>query len=198
MLDNVEEGARQTRAMLQRFHEVRQRLGSDDSVELLAEMGRLQEQLDYRDAWDIDSQIEQAMDPLRAHRWTRTCVRSPAANGAGLPCAESCSGSPTCFCSTSRPITWTPSASGGWSSILKRYSAPWSRSPTIGASSTTWPTGSLSWTAADVPVRRQLLDLPGDQAARLRVEGQKEQNAKKRLCTVATGAGVVKVKHGEG
>ena len=32
---------------------------------LLEEMGRLQEQLDHRNAWDLDSQLEQAMDALR-------------------------------------------------------------------------------------------------------------------------------------
>jgi ATP-binding cassette ChvD family protein len=35
------------------------------SDELLDEMGRLQEQLDHRNAWDLDSQLEQAMDALR-------------------------------------------------------------------------------------------------------------------------------------
>jgi ATP-binding cassette ChvD family protein len=40
-------------------------MATDYSDELLAEMGRLQEQLDHRDAWDLDSQVEQAMDALR-------------------------------------------------------------------------------------------------------------------------------------
>jgi len=40
-------------------------MATDYSDELLEEMGRLQEQLDHRDAWDLDSQLEQAMDALR-------------------------------------------------------------------------------------------------------------------------------------
>jgi ATP-binding cassette ChvD family protein len=36
-----------------------------DYDKLLAEMGELQEQLDHRNAWEIDSQLEQAMDALR-------------------------------------------------------------------------------------------------------------------------------------
>ena len=36
-----------------------------DYDKLLAEMGTLQEQLDHRNAWDLDSQLEQAMDALR-------------------------------------------------------------------------------------------------------------------------------------
>jgi ATPase subunit of ABC transporter with duplicated ATPase domains len=37
----------------------------DYSEDLLEEMGRLQEQLDRRDAWDLDSRVERAMDALR-------------------------------------------------------------------------------------------------------------------------------------
>ena len=40
-------------------------MATDYSDELLDEMGKLQEQLDHRDAWDLDSQLEQAMDALR-------------------------------------------------------------------------------------------------------------------------------------
>src|SRR5438034_1221390 len=40
-------------------------MATDYSDELLAEMGRLQEQLDHRGGWDLDSQLEQAMDALR-------------------------------------------------------------------------------------------------------------------------------------
>ena len=36
-----------------------------DSDELMEEMGKLQEDLDHADAWDLDSQLEQAMDALR-------------------------------------------------------------------------------------------------------------------------------------
>jgi ATP-binding cassette ChvD family protein len=35
------------------------------SGELLEELGQLQEQLDHKNAWDLDSQLEQAMDALR-------------------------------------------------------------------------------------------------------------------------------------
>ena len=41
------------------------RMAAGYSDELLDEMGRLQEQLDHRDAWDLDSRIAQAMDALR-------------------------------------------------------------------------------------------------------------------------------------
>ncbi|HEY8112288.1 MAG TPA: energy-dependent translational throttle protein EttA [Actinomycetes bacterium] len=65
VLGNVEEGVAETKAMLDRFSEVAEKLATDYSDELLAEMGRLQEQLDHRSAWDLESQLEQAMDALR-------------------------------------------------------------------------------------------------------------------------------------
>ena len=40
-------------------------MATDYSDELLEQMGKLQEQLDHKDAWDLDSQLEQAMDALR-------------------------------------------------------------------------------------------------------------------------------------
>ena len=65
VIGNVEEGVAETKAMLDRFNEIAEQMATDYSDELLAEMGRLQEQLDHRNAWDLDSQLEQAMDALR-------------------------------------------------------------------------------------------------------------------------------------
>jgi ATP-binding cassette ChvD family protein len=65
VLGNVEEGVANTKEMLDRYNEVAEKLATDYSDELLEEMGRLQEQLDHREAWDLDSQLEQAMDALR-------------------------------------------------------------------------------------------------------------------------------------
>jgi ATP-binding cassette ChvD family protein len=65
VLGNVEEGVAETKALLDRYNEIAEKLAADYSDELLEEMGHLQEQLDHRDAWDLDSQLEQAMDALR-------------------------------------------------------------------------------------------------------------------------------------
>src|ERR1700723_2918989 len=51
--------------MLDKYNEIAEKMAVDYSDEMLEEMGRLQEQLDHRDAWDLDSQLEQAMDALR-------------------------------------------------------------------------------------------------------------------------------------
>ncbi|EUA34134.1 ABC transporter family protein [Mycobacterium xenopi 3993] len=65
VLDNVRAGVADTEALLARYTEITARLADDCSDELLTEMGSLQEQLDHRGAWDLDSRLEQAMDALR-------------------------------------------------------------------------------------------------------------------------------------
>src|SRR3984885_312911 len=62
---NVEQGLGDIKVKLDRFNEVAELMATDYSDELMDEMGRLQEELDHADAWDLDSQLEQAMDALR-------------------------------------------------------------------------------------------------------------------------------------
>lgn len=67
VLENVQEGVAETMGMLARFNEISAEMANPDADydKLLTEMGNLQEQLDHRNAWDLDSQLEQAMDALR-------------------------------------------------------------------------------------------------------------------------------------
>jgi ATP-binding cassette ChvD family protein len=67
VLGNVHEGVAETRTMLDRFNEISEQLADPDADydKLLTEMGELQEQLDHRNAWDLDAQLEQAMDALQ-------------------------------------------------------------------------------------------------------------------------------------
>ncbi|WP_405140588.1 energy-dependent translational throttle protein EttA [Sphaerisporangium sp. NBC_01403] len=65
VLGNVQEGVAETLAMRARFEEIAELMATDYSDELLAEMGKLQDALDHRNGWDVDSQLEQAMDALR-------------------------------------------------------------------------------------------------------------------------------------
>jgi ATP-binding cassette ChvD family protein len=62
---NVEEGLGEIKVKLDRFNEVAELMATDYTDELMEEMGQLQEELDHADAWDMDSQLEQAMDALR-------------------------------------------------------------------------------------------------------------------------------------
>ena len=67
VLENVQEGVAETIGLLNRFNAISDEMANPDADydKLLAEMGVLQEQLDHRNAWDLDSQLEQAMDALR-------------------------------------------------------------------------------------------------------------------------------------
>ena len=65
VLGNVEGGVAGTKALLERYSQVAGELAAGYSDELMEEMGRLGEQLDHAGGWDLDSQLEQAMDALR-------------------------------------------------------------------------------------------------------------------------------------
>ena len=67
VLGNVELAVKDTKAKLDRFNQISEEMASPDADfdVLLEEMGKLQEQIDHLDAWDLDSQLEQAMDALR-------------------------------------------------------------------------------------------------------------------------------------
>ena len=67
VLGNVEEGLGDIKVKLDRFNEISALMADPDADydALLAEMGELQEALDHADAWDLDSQLDQAMDALR-------------------------------------------------------------------------------------------------------------------------------------
>ena len=67
VLENVQEGVAETKGMVDRFNQISVELAEPDADydTLLAEMGKLQEEIDHRNAWDLDNQLEQAMDALR-------------------------------------------------------------------------------------------------------------------------------------
>jgi len=67
VLGNVEEGLGQIKADVDRFNAISKEMAEPDAdfETLMEEMGHLQEKIDAADAWDLDSQLEQAMDALR-------------------------------------------------------------------------------------------------------------------------------------
>ena len=65
VLGNVQEGAGDVATKLARYNEIAELMATDYSDALMEEMGSLQEDLDNADAWDLDSQLQQAMDALR-------------------------------------------------------------------------------------------------------------------------------------
>jgi ATP-binding cassette ChvD family protein len=65
VLGNVEEGVGEIKQKLDRYEAIAEQMATDYSDALMEEMGQLQEELDHADAWDLGSQLEQAMDALR-------------------------------------------------------------------------------------------------------------------------------------
>ncbi|TQL59619.1 energy-dependent translational throttle protein EttA [Oryzihumus leptocrescens] len=67
VLGNVEEGVGEIKAQLDRYNEISALMAEPDADfdALMEEMGKLQTAIDAADAWDLDSQLEQAMDALR-------------------------------------------------------------------------------------------------------------------------------------
>ncbi len=67
VLGNVEEAVAELKGKIDRFNEISAELANPDADydSLLAEMGTLQEEIDAQNGWDLDNQLEQAMDALR-------------------------------------------------------------------------------------------------------------------------------------
>jgi ATP-binding cassette ChvD family protein len=67
VIENVRDGVGEIYAKVERFNEISALMSEPDADfdALLAEMGTLQEAIDAADAWDLDSQLEQALDALR-------------------------------------------------------------------------------------------------------------------------------------
>ncbi|OLT15357.1 energy-dependent translational throttle protein EttA [Serinicoccus sp. CUA-874] len=67
VLGNVEEGLGEIKQKVDRFNAIGEEMSSPDADfdALMAEMGTLQEEIDHADAWDLDAQLDQAMDALR-------------------------------------------------------------------------------------------------------------------------------------
>ena len=67
--ENVDEGVAETRALLARFEEVSNKLGEDmpedKMTKLLDEQARLQDKIEAVNAWELDHQVDMAMDALR-------------------------------------------------------------------------------------------------------------------------------------
>ena len=69
VLQNVEEAVAETHALLKRFEEVSMKfaepMSDDEMAALIEEQGKLQDKIDAANAWDLDRQLEIAMDALR-------------------------------------------------------------------------------------------------------------------------------------
>ncbi len=69
VFENVLEGLKEKKELLEKFNELSAQLGevtdNDEMMALLEKQGELQEQIDAQDAWNLDNEIEMAMEALR-------------------------------------------------------------------------------------------------------------------------------------
>ncbi|HOA88466.1 energy-dependent translational throttle protein EttA [Propioniciclava tarda] len=67
VMENIEEAVAQTKGKLDRFNAIGMEMAEPDADydKLLAEMGELQDYLDHHNAWELESQLQQAMDALQ-------------------------------------------------------------------------------------------------------------------------------------
>jgi ATPase subunit of ABC transporter with duplicated ATPase domains len=111
--ENVMLGVAEKKAKLDRFNE----LAMNYSDETAEEMAQLQDEIDAQNLWDLDSQIDVAMEALRCPPDDAGCRQtSRAANAAAWRSASCCSKRPTCCSWTSPPTTSMPRPSPGSSS----------------------------------------------------------------------------------
>ena len=155
----------------------------DDAMnKLLEKQGNVQEKLDAVNAWDLDSQLDMAMDALRARRPMRSSRFSPAASSGAWRCAGCCCKSRMCCFSMSRPIISMPNRVAGWSSTCGGMRARSSPSPTTAIFWTTSPAGSWNSTAARAFPGRAIIHRWLEQKqARLAVEEKTESARQKAL-----------------
>ncbi len=179
--ENVEEGMGETMVQLKRYNEIAELMATDYSDELMEEMGELQEKLDHADAWEIDSQLEQAMDALRCPPPEDMVTHLSGGEKRRVALCKLLLSKPDLLL-LDEPTNHLDAESVLWlEQHLAAYRVRSWPSPTTGTSSTTSPSGSVRSTAAAVPVRSNYSTYLEQKAARLEVQGKKDQKLQKRL-----------------
>ena len=107
--ENVMDGVAAKKAILDRYNE----LAMNYSDETADEMTRLQDEIDAKNLWDLDSQIDQAMDALRCPPDESEVTQLSAVSAAAWRSAACFWNSPNSCCWTSRPTISTPKPSPG-------------------------------------------------------------------------------------
>jgi ATPase subunit of ABC transporter with duplicated ATPase domains len=120
VLGNVMEGVAAKKAILDRYNE----LMMDYSDETAEEAAKLQDEIDSKNLWDLDSQVEMAMEALRCPPGDADVTKLSGGERDAWRSASCCCGSPTCCSSTSPPTISMPRRPPGLKSICANIRAP--------------------------------------------------------------------------
>lgn len=115
VIENVRMAFGDMIAKVDRFNKIGEEMCDPDCDmdALMAEMGKLQDEIDAADGWDIDSKLGQAMDALQLPDSDMPVNVLSGGERRRVACASCCSRLPICCCSTSPRTTWMPSRSCG-------------------------------------------------------------------------------------
>ncbi len=117
---NVMEGVAAKQAILDRYNELMMNY-SDETAD---EAAKLQDQIDRQNLWDLDSQVEMAMDALGCPPADADVDKLSGGEKRRVALCRLLLRSPTCCCSTSRPTISTPRPWPGWKSTCANIPAP--------------------------------------------------------------------------
>ena len=132
VLGNVEEGVADIKGKLDRYNEVSAQMADPDADfdALLEEMGKLQDQLDAANAWDLDSQLAQAMDALRCPPADAMVKNLSGGERRRVALCKLLLEAPDLLLLDEPTNTWTLSPCSGWSSTYQPTRVRLSPSPT--------------------------------------------------------------------
>ena len=182
VLGNVMDAFGEINAKLTRFNEIAELMATDYSDELMEEMGRLQEDLDHANAWDLESQVDQAMDALRCPPGDADVSVLSGGEKRRVALCRLLLSKPDLLL-LDEPTNHLDAESILWlEQFLSATRVRCWPSPTIGISWTTSPSGSPSWTAAAAyPYEGNYSTYLEKKAERLEVQGRKDAKLAKRL-----------------
>ncbi len=183
VLGNVEEGLGEIKVKLDRFNEIAEKMAVDYSDALMEEMGRLQEDIDHADAWDLDCPARagdgRAALPAAGRRRHGPLRRRAPPGRAVQAAAEQAR--PAAARRADQPPRRRERAVAR-AAPRGRTPAPSSPSPTTGTSSTTSPSGSLELDRGRLyPYEGNYSTYLEKKQERLQVQGKKDAKLAKRL-----------------
>ena len=123
----VGEGVGDVQGLIDRFNAsatgFAEPMSDDEMNKLMEEQAKMQDKIDAVGGWELERKLEIAADSLRLPPWDAVIGKLSGGEKRRVALCRCCSRSPTCCCSMSRPIIWTPNRSPGWSTFWRSIRA---------------------------------------------------------------------------